>query len=299
MPLHPTLLDIVCRIALAFIAALAVGFNRGERNEAAGLRTTLLVCLAACFAGVLANLLLTTAGKGPTDFAQIDVLRLPLGILSGIGFIGAGAIIKKDDIALGVTTAATMWFMSVVGLCFGTGFIGLGAAASLLGLTILWALKWFEEKMPTSLRATLVVEGVSQQFDEQALHTIAERSYGLLACPPSPRSLSSLLWGAVIKVTGPAQNCCRGPLKAETGVRFPLGAPMISIGYVGPLAGSATPNKDRTRMENGGNPPRFMICSSGDARGLGAINDQSRYVGKCSAASARTFNRIQEEPRFL
>ena len=224
MPLHPTLLDIVCRIALAFIAALAVGFNRGERNEAAGLRTTLLVCLAACFAGVLANLLLTTAGKGPTDFAQIDVLRLPLGILSGIGFIGAGAIIKKDDIALGVTTAATMWFMSVAGLCFGTGFIALGVAASLLGLTILWALKWFEEKMPTSLRATLVVEGDSQQFDEQALHMIAKQSYGLLAWSSERKSTGDYRVEAILQWEGHKQDAAQMPplvgmLSGTPGVR--------------------------------------------------------------------------------
>src|SRR3954468_419116 len=104
MPLHPTLTDICFRIALGFLAGIVVGLNRGERNEAAGLRTTILVCMAACFAGVLANLLLSTTGKAQGDFAQIDVLRLPLGILSGIGFIGAGAIIKKQDVALGVTT---------------------------------------------------------------------------------------------------------------------------------------------------------------------------------------------------
>src|SRR5438128_8528925 len=78
--------DAAIRLALAIVAGLVVGFNREERSQAAGLRTTVLVCLAACLAMVLANLLLDTSGKDQTKFAQIDVLRLPLGILSGIGF---------------------------------------------------------------------------------------------------------------------------------------------------------------------------------------------------------------------
>jgi len=158
MPLHPTLEDILLRLVVAFAAGFLIGFNRGERNEAVGLRTTLLVGMAATFAGVLANLLLSTTGKDPHDFAQIDVLRLPLGILSGIGFIGAGAIIKKEDIALGVTTAATIWVISVIGLCFGTGFLGLGSGATAMTLAVLWGLRWIDKLMPRALKATIAVE---------------------------------------------------------------------------------------------------------------------------------------------
>ncbi len=48
-------------------------------------------------------------------------MRLPLGILSGIGFIGGGAILQRGDLVMGVTTAATLWFVTVMGLCFGAG----------------------------------------------------------------------------------------------------------------------------------------------------------------------------------
>src|SRR3954469_7696630 len=180
MPLHPSLLDICIRVAIALAAGFAVGFDRGERNEAAGLRTTILVCLAACFAGVLANLLLVTTGKNQHDFAQIDGLRLPLGVLSGIGFIGAGAIIKKDDIALGVTTAATMWFMTVIGLCLGTGAVVLGMAGSALALVVLWFLKWLEKAIPRAMRATLVIEG-PDKFDQEAILGPLQ-AYRVVAC---------------------------------------------------------------------------------------------------------------------
>ena len=172
MPVTVTLSDALIRLALAFLGGAVIGFNREERNEAAGMRTTMLVCMAACLAALLANFLLNTTGKNPGYFSQIDVLRLPLGILSGIGFIGAGAIIKKGDIALGVTTAATMWFMSVVGLCFGAGQLGLGLAGIILGLVILWALKWFDERMPRAMRATLLVR--SSTLEEAALKALIE-----------------------------------------------------------------------------------------------------------------------------
>jgi putative Mg2+ transporter-C (MgtC) family protein len=74
-----------------------------------------------------------------------DLMRLPLGILTGVGFIGGGAILRRDSLVIGVTTAATLWYVTVIGLCFGGGQFGLGAAATLLGLLTLWVLKWFED----------------------------------------------------------------------------------------------------------------------------------------------------------
>src|SRR5215470_7526905 len=95
-----------------------------------GLRTTLLVCLAASVAMIEANLLLPLTGKPSDSFVQLDVMRLPLGILSGMGFLRAGAIIRRPDLVMGVTTAATLWMVTVVGLCFGGGQFVLGACAT-------------------------------------------------------------------------------------------------------------------------------------------------------------------------
>ena len=60
---------------------------------------------------------------------MMDALRFPLGVLTGIGFIGAGAVFRKDGLVSGVTTAAMLWFVTVIGLCFGGGQYGLGAAS--------------------------------------------------------------------------------------------------------------------------------------------------------------------------
>src|SRR5271170_6715244 len=129
MPVVITWQDIALRLGLAVVAGTLVGLNRGEHGRPAGLRTTLLVCLAACIAMIQANILTGTAGRRPDSFVMMDTMRLPLGILSGIGFIGAGAILRKGNMVLGVTTAATLWFVTVMGLCFGGGQLALGLIA--------------------------------------------------------------------------------------------------------------------------------------------------------------------------
>jgi putative Mg2+ transporter-C (MgtC) family protein len=147
MPLTLDWPEIVRRLLLALAAGLAIGFNRTERGRPAGLRTTTLVCLAAALSMVEANLLLSTAGKTQSSFAQFDVMRLPLGILTGMGFIGAGTVLRRDQMVLGVTTAATLWFVTVAGLCFGGGQVALGAFATVLALGVLWGLKQVERRM--------------------------------------------------------------------------------------------------------------------------------------------------------
>jgi putative Mg2+ transporter-C (MgtC) family protein len=136
--------EIALRLGLAFLAGGLIGVNRWEDGQAAGLRTTLLVCLAAAVAMILADVLLASRGKLPDSFAMMDVMRLPLGILSGMGFIGAGAILRRGRVVDGVTTAATLWLVTVIGLCFGGGQSGLGTAALVLALVVLWGLKGLE-----------------------------------------------------------------------------------------------------------------------------------------------------------
>jgi putative Mg2+ transporter-C (MgtC) family protein len=96
---------------------------------------------------IQANLLLVTTGKSGDSFVTLDLMRLPLGILTGMGFIGGGAILRRDGFVLGVTTAATLWFVTVMGLCFGGGQIRLGIAAFALGMVVLEGLRWVDYHM--------------------------------------------------------------------------------------------------------------------------------------------------------
>jgi putative Mg2+ transporter-C (MgtC) family protein len=157
MPLHPTWGDIVLRLVLTMVAGALMGFNREARGHAAGLRTTILVTLAASIAMIQANILLSLGGKQPDSFAVMDLMRLPLGILTGVGFIGGGAILKRNGAVSGVTTAATLWIATTIGLCFGGGQIALGVISTALGILTLWAMEWIDRRIPREHRAILVV----------------------------------------------------------------------------------------------------------------------------------------------
>ncbi|HTU26955.1 MAG TPA: MgtC/SapB family protein [Pirellulales bacterium] len=149
--------EIALRLALTVVAGGLVGLDRGEHGRAAGLRTTILVCLAASASMIEANLLLPTAGKAPDSFVVLDLMRLPLGILSGMGFIGAGAILRRGKLVRGVTTAATLWFVTVMGLCFGGGQKALGLVLLAIGLTVLAVLRWVEHQMREDRQGTLIL----------------------------------------------------------------------------------------------------------------------------------------------
>jgi putative Mg2+ transporter-C (MgtC) family protein len=157
MPLQPTWTDILVRLLLTAIAGAMLGFNREAHGHAAGLRTTILVTLAASVAMIQANILLPLEGKNAGSFAVMDLMRLPLGILTGVGFLGGGAILKKGDSITGVTTAATLWIATVIGLCLGGGQEALGIISTVIGLATLWAMKWIDLRIPREHGATLVV----------------------------------------------------------------------------------------------------------------------------------------------
>jgi putative Mg2+ transporter-C (MgtC) family protein len=175
MPTTLTWHGIALRLLLTGLSAGAIGFNRDERGHSAGLRTNLLVGLAACIAMIQANLLINSNGRAVDSFAVMDIMRLPLGILSGIGFIGAGAILKRGELIIGVTTAATIWFVTVMGLCYGGGQIGLGIAAFALGFLILSVLKKVEIAMPKQHIGMLKISVPANGLDQEEIASLLTR----------------------------------------------------------------------------------------------------------------------------
>jgi putative Mg2+ transporter-C (MgtC) family protein len=115
------------------------------------------------------NLLIPTNGKPHDSYAVMDLMRLPLGILTGVGFIGAGAIVRKNELVLGATTAATLWFATVVGLCLGGGRLILGSVATAVGFVVLWGLRWFESRMERYQRAELSITISGDRFSAEDL----------------------------------------------------------------------------------------------------------------------------------
>ena len=181
MPLVLTWEQISLRILLACGAGFVIGVNRDEHGHPAGIRTTMLVCLAATLAMIQVNLLLPLAGKLPNSFIVMDLMRLPLGILSGIGFIGAGAILKRGQGVSGVTTAATMWTVTVLGLLFGGGNLYLGTAGTILTFIILWALKRIERRLPRERRGLLHLSLSADSPSENGLCQLLLASNGRIA----------------------------------------------------------------------------------------------------------------------
>ncbi|HVX60997.1 MAG TPA: MgtC/SapB family protein [Pirellulales bacterium] len=175
--------EIAWRLLWTVLAGGMIGFNREERGHAAGLRTAILVSLAASIAMIQANLLLDARGKAPESFASMDVLRLPLGILSGMGFIGGGAILRHGKRVTGITTAATLWFLTIMGLCFGGGQIVLGLAALGLAMFVLCALKWIDRVMVAERRSRLsLVVAADGPTQEELRERLTAAGFAIASC---------------------------------------------------------------------------------------------------------------------
>jgi putative Mg2+ transporter-C (MgtC) family protein len=96
MPIALTWTDIATRLMVTIVAGVLIGYDRSEHGKTAGLRTMVLVCLAASLAMIQLNVLLPLAGRSSNSFVMNDLMRLPLGILTGVGFIGGGAIYAAE-----------------------------------------------------------------------------------------------------------------------------------------------------------------------------------------------------------
>lgn len=178
MPLIPSSIDIVVRLLLTALASALIGYDRETHGHAAGLRTTILVGLAAAIAMIQANVLLSVSGKTPSSFGVMDLMRMPLGILTGVGFIGGGAILRKGAFIKGVTTAATLWVTTVIGLCLGGGQILLGIEGTALVLFTLSILRSVEKHIAKEQLAIVVVECSRTEDCLQRLpHLLSQRGY--------------------------------------------------------------------------------------------------------------------------
>jgi putative Mg2+ transporter-C (MgtC) family protein len=116
------------RLLLSVVLGGVIGFERERAKKAAGLRTHILICLGACLFTVV-----SIYGFGG------DIARVAAGVVTGIGFIGAGAIIRggREGIIAGLTTAATIWSVAGIGLAAGAGLYLVAVVATLLILLVL------------------------------------------------------------------------------------------------------------------------------------------------------------------
>lgn len=157
-------LDITVKLLLAALAGGLVGFERERHGRPAGLRTNLLVSVGSCVMVIVSEAFyLKYAMFGADTALRLDPARVAAQIVTGIGFIGAGVILKEGASVRGLTTAASLWTVAGLGMAFGMGFYSLGAIATLLVLVSLDFLKKLDPIIKKDRFLTLTVTAVNRE----------------------------------------------------------------------------------------------------------------------------------------
>lgn len=137
--------EIILRLVAASVFGALIGLERDIHGRAAGLRTNLLVCLGSALFMLIS--IYTGTINGDSDFysvLRIDPGRIAAQIITGIGFLGAGTIIKEGFSIRGLTTAACMWIVAGIGMATGAGYYLAAAATTVIGLLTLTFLNVLE-----------------------------------------------------------------------------------------------------------------------------------------------------------
>lgn len=162
-------IEIIARLCAALVAGTAIGFERSYHGRPAGIRTHSLVCLASSM------LMLVTVYQAEWfpqggDSVRIDPTRMAQGVMTGIGFLGAGVIIKDGVAVRGLTTAASIWITAAIGILAGVGFYFPLVAVTLLTLCALSLFRRIESALPSFVYAShSVVVPVESASDEASL----------------------------------------------------------------------------------------------------------------------------------
>ena len=135
--------EVTIRFLVALVLSGAIGLERERKGRAAGLRTHVMVCFGATLMMVVGSALavsLDTAGAS----IRFDTSRIAAGIITGVGFLGAGTIINYGAMQRGLTTAAMIWFSAALGVAVGAGYYMIGTLAAALALVSMLLLEYLE-----------------------------------------------------------------------------------------------------------------------------------------------------------
>lgn len=150
--------SLTLRLLLAALAGGLVGAEREVRGRQAGWRTHMLVCIGSALVMIVSTEVARIHWP-PTEgsITQVDPTRIAYGVMTGIGFLGAGAIVKDGLTVRGLTTAAALWSVAAVGLASGLGLYTLSVLSSTVILGVLWALTRLEKRLPRRLFRMITV----------------------------------------------------------------------------------------------------------------------------------------------
>ncbi|WP_141502737.1 MgtC/SapB family protein [Paenibacillus luteus] len=148
-------LHILLRLMLALLLGGLIGFEREQSNHAAGLRTNILVCLGSCLLMLLSMYGFSAFVDQPN--VRVDPARLAAAVITGIGFLGAGTILFTGKSITGLTTAASLWVVSAIGLAVGAGFYFASGTATVMVLITLWAFNKLEKRYINARKEHLLI----------------------------------------------------------------------------------------------------------------------------------------------
>ena len=149
--------EIVFRLVAALAAGGLIGLERSHRGRPAGFRTHALVCLASSLLMLVTVYESHWFPRDPMGRVILDPTRMAQGIMTGIGFVGAGAIIKEGFTVRGLTTAASIWITAAIGILTGVGFYFAALAGTVLAIGTLSTFRWIEARLPTETYAIFMV----------------------------------------------------------------------------------------------------------------------------------------------
>jgi putative Mg2+ transporter-C (MgtC) family protein len=148
--------DFIIRLVVALILGFSLGLERELTNKYAGLRTHILVCLGACVFTLLSIYGFPTFADGDNVIIDQatgvrDTARIAAQIVTGIGFIGAGTVLRNGPMVFGLTTAATLWIAARIGMACGAGMYDVAVISTILSVAVLTIIRVFERQfLPTS-----------------------------------------------------------------------------------------------------------------------------------------------------
>ncbi len=135
LPVGHVEMEILIKLVVATVLGLLIGFERSIHNKPAGMRTHSLVCVGSALFTIIS-----------TSITGGDPARVAAGIVTGIGFIGAGMIFREENKVRGLTTAAEVWVMGAIGIAVGIGYYFAALATTLIVIFILIPMKYVERE---------------------------------------------------------------------------------------------------------------------------------------------------------
>jgi putative Mg2+ transporter-C (MgtC) family protein len=167
---------IALNLAAAWLAGAAIGMERSVHGRPAGFRTHALVCLSSALLMVVFNFQEDWLGEIPVETLRSDPTRMAQGIMTGIGFLGAGVIFKDGMTVRGLTTAASIWTTAAIGILFGIGFLFPAILGTLVVLGTLSAFRWLEARVPSEIYANHLIRfPAGDTMPEADVRAIMER----------------------------------------------------------------------------------------------------------------------------